>query len=438
MRRQIDALMSSAIFAILGLISFIIISRGVESNVFGTWMLFLSVSTFIDLIRFGLTRNATIRMIAGEEYHKSHIVNAAGLRLGIKILAVLSILSISLWMVGSVVFNEAYNLILFWYPLVGLSNLLWNNGLTWLQAQGKFRHITLLRFVNISSFIVIVLVLLHYKMAVIEHIILAYIASNFISSILSLFKGWDSLSYSFGAAKRFEKQILDFGKYSTLSNIGSSLLKSADSFIIGLSPVLGMDGIAIYSIPFKIVEMMELPIRSVAMVGFNEFSNAVRNKMQTLRQLTARYVILMSGLTLPVILIIAFFPHMILNILGGTRYIVHYPQMTVMIYLLLVYGIMLIPDRLTGIILEAIGRPQMNTVKVSCMAVANIVGDMVAVFYFKSLVGVIFATVFFVVVGVLIGYFMVPSTIRPLRADFQAEFRKLPKLWHLIWSKKEI
>lgn len=438
MKRHFDALLSNAIFAILGLLSFIILSRGVAPVVFGSWVLFLSISTFLDLIRFGLTRNAIIQIMAGESHENSRIINAAGLRIGINILVVISAILLSLWGVGRNIFPDSYLTILLWYPLVGVSNLLWNNGLTWLQGRSRFQHITLLRFVNIASFVLFVLMLLHYNAATINHIIIAYIASNTLSSLLSLTMGWDSFRLIGKSPKSLDSQILNFGKYSTVSNIGSSLLKSADSFIIGLSPVLGVTGIAIYAIPFKVVEMLELPIRSISMVGFNELSTSFRIKAGNMRQLLAKYAVIMSLLTLPMIAFIAIFPDFVLDILGGKQYMPHFAEMRTMLYMLLVYGIMLIPDRLTGIALEAAGKPHLNTLKVSLMAIANIVGDLIAVLYFQSLIGVIFATVSFVVIGVTVGYRLIDISNRPTINDISTELHKITHQWKAFLLKKGV
>ena len=51
---------------------------------------------------------------------------------------------------------------------------------------------------------------------------------------------------------------MKFGKYSTASLIGSNLLRSSDTFILSLSPIFGATGIAIYSIPMKFVELIEI------------------------------------------------------------------------------------------------------------------------------------------------------------------------------------
>lgn len=425
--KHLEALLGNAIFSALGLVSFVILSRNIPSEIFGQWVLFLSVATFLDMFRFGLTRGAVVRLIAGVDSHgDAHRINASGLWAGVILTLGVTVMFWSLWVMGRNVFSAVYLDILLWYPLVALANLGWNNALTWLQARMQYRHIIVLRAVNMLLFIALTIVILYTDQVSFVSIMIAYITSNVLSSLLSLVMGWDSMKYVRNYDRKMLKEIIQFGKYSSLNNIGSSLLKSADSFIIGLSPVLGTAGIAVYAIPFKVIEMLELPIRSISMVGYSKFSKVVvSGNASQMRGLLARYALMMASLTVPVIVMLGVFPNLVLDVLGGQRYAGHWGEMREMLYMLLLYGVMLVPDRLTGIALEALGKPQLNTIKVLVMAGLNISGDLIAVLYFKSLVGVVFATVVFVTIGVSLGYLMVPPALRPTFEDVIKQSRYL-------------
>lgn len=92
MKKQIEALISNALFAAMGLLSFMLLSRNCPHTLFGEWVLFVSFATFFDLVRFGLTRNAVVRLIAATtDTESSHRVNGAGLRAGFAILMLISV-----------------------------------------------------------------------------------------------------------------------------------------------------------------------------------------------------------------------------------------------------------------------------------------------------------------------------------------------------------
>ena len=69
------------------------------------------------------------------------------------------------------------------------------------------------------------------------------------------------------------------------------------------------------------------------------------------------------------------------------------------------YGIFLPIDRMTGIGLDSINKPNINFIKVLIMAIANVLGDLIAVFLFKSLTLVAVGSVFFIVIGFWVGYY---------------------------------
>ena len=69
-----------------------------------------------------------------------------------------------------------------------------------------------------------------------------------------------------------------------------------------------------------------------------------------------------------------------------------------------VYGLLLPIDRMTGVGLDSINRPDRNFIKVLIMVAANVIGDLIAIFVFKSLPMVAVASILFTAVGVWVGY----------------------------------
>jgi hypothetical protein len=58
---------------------------------------------------------------------------------------------------------------------------------------------------------------------------------------------------------------------------------------------------------------------------------------------------------------------------------------------------------MTGIGLDSVNRPDRNFQKVLIMTIANVIGDLIAVFVFKSLAGVAIGSVVFTILGIWIG-----------------------------------
>ena len=67
------------------------------------------------------------------------------------------------------------------------------------------------------------------------------------------------------------------------------------------------------------------------------------------------------------------------------------------------YGLLLPIDRMTGIGLDSINKPNINALKVLVMVIANIIGDLIAIFVFQSILLVAISSIFFTLIGIWLG-----------------------------------
>lgn len=405
---HISSLVSNLVFSTSAFLSFILLSRNIPPEVFGSWILFLSLSSFIDMIVMGLTRNAVIFYGCGEDEHLRHQYNAASFMAMVVILLIVSIVFIPLSLFGKGFIPEVWRTIFLLYPLLGLTSLWRMSSLSFLQAKAQYHKTIGIRLINTLLFLALCALLLILGKVTFINLIAIYILASMVSSLYGMWQGWDSMKYVKEVSRTHIRQVLNYGKYTLFTNLGSSLLKSADVFIIGLSPVLGVVGVAVYSIPFKLVEIIEIPLRSLAMSSFNRISVLSKDKdYAAVGRLFVRYNLILSLLFLPMMGCFLLFPGFILTILGGEQYHSYMHEMTIIVYIIVVYGYMMIPDRLIGVTLEGIGRPRGNTIKTFLMTVFNVVGNLVAIFWFQSLIGVALASLGFTMLGIVLGFLFI-------------------------------
>jgi hypothetical protein len=67
---------------------------------------------------------------------------------------------------------------------------------------------------------------------------------------------------------------------------------------------------------------------------------------------------------------------------------------------------------MTGVGLDSINKPGKNLTKVVFMVVINVLGDLLAVFIFKSLLAVAIASVVFTFIGVAIGFYYLDKELK--------------------------
>lgn len=372
------SLSSNLAVAVFGFASFLILVRSLAPNLFGEWVLYITAGNFIEMLRFGITRTAIIRFLSGAK--EEDRIKLIGSNWMIGFIATL-IIALLLWFVYLVfptqISGSGFSLFFIWYPVLAFLNMPFNNALSVLQADQKFDKILLIRVVNVGSFVVFLLINLFFLKWGLMEILYTHLILNFLTSLLTLVLKWDGIQYFFKATRETNKTILNFGKYTTGTLIGANLLKSSDTFIIGLSPFLGTAGVAYYSVPLKLTEILEIPLRSFVATAFPRMSKAsIENNLQEVRKIFYSYAGGMTFLLLPIIVIGLIFADQFVLILGGKEYL----ETATVFRIFCIYGLFMSIDKFTGIALDSINKPKRNFYKVIYMASANIIGDSVVIF----------------------------------------------------------
>ena len=101
------------------------------------------------------------------------------------------------------------------------------------------------------------------------------------------------------------RKFIDFGKYHFLAFLGSNLLKSSDIFLIGW--ILGPQSVAIYSIPLRLIEIIEMPLKACIQVIFPKLSTLDNKKdLIGLKKYLESYLGFLSFIYIPFISILFF------------------------------------------------------------------------------------------------------------------------------------
>ena len=136
---------------------------------------------------------------------------------------------------------------------------------------------------------------------------------------------------------------------------------------------------ALYSIPLKLTEIMEIPVRSIAMTVFPKMSKAsIEGNKELVIKLFHQNVGGLTFLLIPILVVSFIFAEDLVLILGGEEYI----ETASVFRIFCFYGLLLPIDRFIGVTLDSINMPKQNFIKVIYMTISNIIGDAIAVFGF--------------------------------------------------------
>lgn len=416
---NIYSLTGNIVFALFGLVNFLLMVRLLSKELFGQWVLFITMAAMFDMLRLGLTGTAAIRLIStsGRDDVKKAI--GTSYTLGIFSTLIISLIFIVVYFVlGQLVPGSYYLPVFLFYPLLAIINLPFQQANIVAQGHVDFKKVLILRVVNGGSVLVFLLAYIAFFNITIVGLICAYLLANISSSLVAVVKGWDGWKHIKSSDKATRIQILQFGKYSTASYIGSNLLRSSDTIIMSLIPVFGIKAIAVFSIPLKFIEVVEIPLRSFSATAYPRLSKALTVGKKEFSEMLNQYTFWSTIILIPMVIVLALYPGFFLNLVGGKVYADSIEVQKTILRLICIYILILPVDRYSGVALFAVDKPQFNFYKIITMLAANIIGDLIALLVFKSIVFVFLATLIFTFGGILIGW-MILYRMYGIRMSFQ-------------------
>ena len=428
------SLAGNLVIAFLGLGGFALLTRSLDPANFAQWVIFISGGSMVEMLRFGITNNALVRFLSGASKEQSEQLIGSNV-----LISLVSTLSIAAIMVASNIFfketisNSVYALFFAWYPLLAFINLPWNNAIIVLQAKMEYGKILWIKTLNSGLFFLFLVVNKIVFNISIEHLIWALLVINLFTTLYCISKGWDGLLFIRKANKSTNATLLNFGKYSTFTLIGTNLLRNADLLIISISP-MGSAAVALYSIPLKLTELQQIPLRSFAATAFPKMSKAsLQGNIAEVQNLFYSYSGALTYLFVLMSIITFVFAKEFVIIISGFQYLNSDAfDIVTLVRLFSVYGLLLPIDRMTGIGLDSMNKPHINALKVIIMLAINVIGDLVAVFIFKSLEVVVISTLLFTSAGIVVGAYCINKEFKFSTIEI---FKSGNRFYFTIWNQ---
>ena len=402
------SLLGNGIFAVFGFLSIFILARTFSTDIFGEWVLYITGFAFMEMLRTGLSGTPMVRFLSGATSHEEgKDIIGSGWIIGLVITASIAIILYTVYFLFSSKLSESgFKLFFLWYPILSFIMMPFNYSIYYLQAFRKFGPMIFLRIINMGVFVIFLIINYLFLSVEIWLVVIVHILCNGLASLAGIFFGWSGLKSIIHAKKTLIKKQLNFGKFSVGTLIGANLLKSSDKIILGI--MMKSADVAFYFIPLKLIEIIEIPVRSFVAVALPRMSKASQQgDDDEVRRVFYSYSGILSLIIVPILIILFFFAETLVVLLGGQEY----AAAAGIFRIFLIYALFLPLDRFSGVTLDSINKPKYNLIKVLFMAIANILGDIAVIYYFNSLEAVALITVFNVLVGIIIGYYFLKREV---------------------------
>lgn len=409
----------------MGLLVYGLITRTLAPEVFGSWVLFLTVFTVFDLVRSGLLSNALIREVSGAD--ENHARLAAGtafrLSLGISLLfGLLCFLTYLIW--GRDSGEPTFRLIGYGGGLLAVLSIPHTLSVWLINAHQRYRRLLFVHL-SIQTPMLIIMLVVYLTGGDLQHVFLSYLLANAVVCAVTVLMGWaEPRNWRFFSGT-LAKEMLHFGKFSMGTLLGTSLLRSSDTFL--LMSWLGPAPVGLYNVPERVLNIMEIPIRAFITTAFPQLTAlGKRREHDEFGKVFEREAGALTWLLIPLALFIIVFAEWVVLILAGSEYL----EAANLLRIFVAYALLIPIDRYSGVALDALGIPKANFYKVIGMLTVNVVGDAVVLSLGGGVVEVALVSVFTYTAGIILGLIYLRRHIRvnPVRGMREGRKRLVNKL----------
>ena len=395
------SLLTNGSVAVIGMVTYALLCHTLTLTERGVWLMFQSTFLLTDSLRTGFLSTGFIKFYAGTTAEVGRRVAGSAWLIAIVITLIFCCISIPGIFLSHLIEDAGLVFFLKWFGVLSLISLPYFMASCIVQAESRFDRFLKLRLVNLISFMAgIVLLLFFYERSVLS-VVYAYFISFVISSLFALLSGWSRISTIRQQTKANVLELYHFGKYTVGTALSYNFFLTIDNFMINF--MLGPAALAVFDIGVKLLEIIEIPMRSFAASGMPILSGAFnRNEKETVIQTMKKLIGMLTMVMIPIVLLVIVFAEIPIGLRGGGKYL--NTEAVNLFRLFMLFALLSPADRFFALTLDAVHRPGVNFYKVLVMLLLTLIFDYVGIALMGNIYGIAFASLVPVTTGIVISY----------------------------------
>jgi O-antigen/teichoic acid export membrane protein len=396
------ALLGNLVISGFGVLTISLLFRVLTKSDTGTWFFFLTFLGLADAIRNGFLNTATVKFYAGATAERGTNVLGAVWFLAVAITGILVVINLGLFAGLPFIQNSQIIIVIKWFGITYISSLPYSVAFWILIAEEAYIKILWLRLINSGLMIITILVLALLHQATLTNVLLVNLITNTITSLVAIIFGYTKINAITKRSKATILEIVHFGKYSLGTTMSANLLSTINTFFITF--MLGPATLAIYNLPQRLMEIVEIPLRSFVGTGMSAMATAYNNNnMYHLVHVTKKYAGMLTFAFIPIIIVGVLGADYAVLLLGGSKY--QGTEAANVLRMLLIISFMYPIDRFNGVTLDIILQQKVNFYKVLIMLATNIPVTYFGILLLHNIWGAALAIPCTLIAGLLFGYF---------------------------------
>ncbi len=384
----------------------------------GKWFFFLTVLSLCDSVRNGFLSTATIKFYAGTTPERGREVLGSVWFLASAITGAVIVLNLAAYYPLANMHDTGVAVAAKWVGLTFLSSLPFSVIFWKLQADEQYDKILAVRAVNNGSTLLVFFILAVTGNMTLERALLFNFLTNCLTSLVCILWKMSHVHTIRHRSKQSITEIVNFGKYSLGTSLSSTFLGSVNNFFITF--MLGPAAVAVYNLPSRLMEIVEMPLRTFVGTGLSGMAVAYnQDNMHHVKHILKKYAGMLTIAFVPLAIGGIVFADVAVHLLGGAKYLG--TESANIFRCLMLLSLMYPIDRFNGATLDIIHKPQINFHKVLIMVIVMVAGDYFFVLFLqqhygvsiggsqplldKCLYGIVVASGLTTLAGVVYGYY---------------------------------
>lgn len=400
------SLMGNGIMSVFLMVFTAILYRYLSITDIGIWIFFQTGLSFLDTFRNGFLTTAFIKFYAGSSKERGQEIIGSTWYIASAITAFFLVLNVLAFIAVPYINEPSLNYFIKYFSINLVCSLPMILAMCIAQAELKFDRLLYIRAAQVIMLMSFLILLIVTQKNNLTYLMYANILAALLTSLLCLVAGWTGIKHFFKKTRSSIKELYHFGKYTVGTSISANLFGVTDTFIINF--MLGPAALGIYNIGKRLMEIVEIPLRSFVATAFPEMTIAYNQNNKTMViYIMKRYTGMLTVALIPVLVVVFIFAPQAIGIIGGEKYIGTEAGFLAanVLRLFFTFALLYPADRFSAITLDVINKPQINFYKIIVMLVVNLLTDVIGVYIFKNIYGVVLATFFPISTAVIISRF---------------------------------
>lgn len=381
LRSGFYTLSEKAAALIFGFGTGILLFRALSQEALGVWVLFLSITSILEVGRIGLLQNALVKYLTvSKDKEEIGRITTASLVLNFLLTAIIILFLFLFSYQLSVWFNSPHlEELLQIYCVTTILLIPFFQGNYIQQANLDFKGIFWGNAVKGGVLFAYVAYVFFNKINI-ELINLAccQIVAAIVASIISVIFAKKYTRFSRQVDWEWIGKLFRFGKYVFGTNFCAQLYKNVDKLLLGALPGGGAAAVAIYEAAIKVTNLTDVPTASMANILFPQSARRAEEGKEAVKQLYEKAVGAILAFMVPAILFVLLFADWIILIVAGSEYVAWSNVLRITIF----FGLVMPYVVQFGTVLDSIGKPHVNFVYTLMSLVFTVIFNLVFISMF--------------------------------------------------------